>query len=62
MNTETDYDSIAQSRYRALYESANQRRREFLESRAGIALVLSVFFPEHPLPWELETWEGEGGR
>jgi hypothetical protein len=57
-----DLNAIARRRYRALVESAIQRRHEFLESRAGIALVLAVFFPNDPLPWELETWEGEGGR
>ena len=63
MSSETpDYDAIRQRHYRALCESAAQRKREFLESKAGVALVLSVFFPDDPLPWELDTWEGEGGR
>lgn len=63
MNSEIpDYEAIAQRQYRALCESGTQRKREFLESKAGVALVLSVFFPNDPLPWELDTWEGEGGR
>lgn len=60
--TEADYAVIAQRRYQALCESASQRKREFLESKSGVALALSVFFPDDPLPWELDTWEGEGGR
>lgn len=60
--TVSDLDATARRRYRALVESATQRRREFLESRAGIALVLAAFFPNDPLPWELDEWEGEGGR
>ena len=62
MSVEPDYDAITQLRYRALCESVTQRKQEFLESKAGIALVLGTYFPDDPLPWELDTWENEGGR
>ncbi len=61
-NAEPDYAAIRERHGRALCESAAQRKAEYLDSKAFAALWLGVYFPDDPWPWELETWEGEGGR